>query len=360
MGNCIYYCDKHRGLTYKNSEHIISAAIGGRRTLPKGYVSDQANNLFSKYELECIRYSPLFIERAKLGPGKRGSFNINTIDSPDVLSLEPLNRNESDYICPLGFLFLGKAYIIPQLVAIFDNNLQDCNVAYLKSDCPNFTDTVECDWNNQIQNLLLSGKKNYKKVPVPYDTKQYFLCIGHYKKKWFVCSTLPNISIEKALFRILQRSSLLRVSEKDLGFSLSTPAFRYRREFQLENLSVAFLHAKNCFNVLALFKKAEFVRQDMFDQFRKCILSNSDWGDVLLQTNQLSPGIAQWLTKTVQKHEHVTGVYVHATDVMGFSLLYGKSLGLFRLATGYLDAPFSSAVVCDFETGGEFVFDKIL
>jgi len=148
MGNCIYFCDKHRGLTYKNSEHIISAAIGGRRTLPKGYVSNQANNSFSKYELDCMRYSPLFIERAKLGPGKRGSFNINRIDDPDVLSLEPLKRNRSDYTCPLGFLFLGKAYIIPQLVAIFENNLQDCNVICLKTNCPSLADEAVCNWSS--------------------------------------------------------------------------------------------------------------------------------------------------------------------------------------------------------------------
>ena len=181
MGNCIYFCDKHRGLTYKNSEHIISSAIGGRRTLPKGYVSDQANNFLSKYELACMRYSPLFIERAKLGPGKRGSFNINKIDDPDILTLEPIKRNSSHYTCPLGFLFLDKAYIIPQFVVIFDNNLQDFNVIYLKIDYPDFTNVAGCDWNSQIQKMLLSDKKNYKEVPIPYDTKQYFSCIGYYR-----------------------------------------------------------------------------------------------------------------------------------------------------------------------------------
>jgi len=158
----------------------------------------------------------------------------------------------------------------------------------------------------------------------------------------------------------LQKRPILQISEKNLGFSLSTPAFRYSRKIQLENLSVAFLHAKNCFNTPAFFKKDEFVRQDMFDQFRTCILSNSNWGDVLVETNHLSPGMKQWLTKTVQKYEHIAGVYVHTPDIMGFSLLYGKSLGVFRLATGYFDVPFSSAIVCDFETGKESVFDEIL
>lgn len=360
MGNCIYYCDKHRRLTYKSSEHIISSAIGGRRTLPKGYVSDQANNFLSKYELACMRYSPLFIERAKLGPGKRGSFNINKIDDPDVLSLEPIERYTSNYTCPLGFLFLDKAYIIPQFVVIFENNLQNYNVVCLKTNCPYFTDAAACDWDSQILNLFLSDKKNYKKVPVPYDTKQYFSCIGYYKKKWFFCSTCPDASIDKTLQQILLRKSLLQVPEKYLGFSLCTPTFRYLREFQLENLSTSFLHAKNCFNTLAFFKGTEFVRQKMFDQFRECILSNSNWESVLIQTSELPPDIVQWLRKTVQKCEHIAGIYIRATDIMAFSLLYGRSFGLFRLGTGYLGMSFSSAIVCDFEAGKETVIDKIL
>lgn len=360
MGNCIYFCDKHRGLTYKNSEHIISSAIGGRRTLPKGYVSNQANNFLSKYELACMRYSPLFIERAKLGPGKRGSFNINKIDDPDILALEPIKRNSSQYTCPLGFLFLDKAYIIPQFIVIFDNNLQDYNVVYLKIDCPNFTNVAGCDWNSQIQKLLLSDKKNYKKVPIPYDTKQYFSCIGYYKKKWFFCSTLPNASIDKTLHQILQREPLSQLMEEHLGFSLSTPTFRYLREFQLENFAVTFLHAKNCFNALAFFKGNEFVRQKMFDQFRECILTNSKWENVLIPTKDIPPHIVQWLIKNACKHEHIVVLYVHISDIMAFSILYGKAWGLFRLGTGYLGVPFSSALVCDFETGKETIVDKIL
>lgn len=360
MGNCIYYCDKHRRLTYKNGEHIISSAIGGRRTLPKGYVSDQANNFLSKYELACMRYSPLFIERAKFGPGKRGSFNINKIDEPDILSLEPTQKNSSNYTCPLGFLFLNKAYTISQLIIIFDNDLQDFNVVCLKANYPNFSDVTGFDWDSQIQNLLLSGKKDCKEVPVPYDTKQYFSCIGYYKKRWFFCSTLPNTSIDEILQQMLQRKPLSQVSEKHLGFSLSTPAFRYLRDFQLENFAVAFLHAKNCFNALAFFKGAEFVRQRMFDQFRECILTNSKWENVIVPTKCTPPYIVQWLQKNVCKREHIVVLYVHASNIMAFSVIYGKTWGLFRLGTGYLGAPFASAIVCDFETGKETIVDKIL
>lgn len=360
MGNCIYFCDKHRGLTYGNTEHIISSAIGGRRTLPKGYVSDQANNFLSKYELACTRYSPLFIERAKLGPGKRGSFKINKIDDPDILSLEPTKKNSSNYTCPLGFLFLDKVYIIPQLVIMFDNNLQDFNVVYLKGNYPNISNMADIDWDSQLHNLLSSDKKNCKEVPVLYDTKQLFSCIGYYKKKWFFCSTFPDASIDEILQQILHKKPLLQGSEKHLGFSLSTPAFRYLREFQLDNFAVTFLHAKNCFNALAFFKGNEFVRQKMFDQFRECILTNSKWENVLVSTKCMPPYIIQWLLKNISKREHIVVLYVHVSDIMAFSVLYGKAWGLFRLGTGYLGTPFANAIVCDFEAGKEKFIDNIL
>ena len=89
--------------------------------MPKGYVSDQANNFLSKYELACVRHSPLFNTWAKLGPGKRGSFNINKIDDPDVFPLEAIERNSDNYICPRGFIFLGKAYLISQFVVVFES-----------------------------------------------------------------------------------------------------------------------------------------------------------------------------------------------------------------------------------------------
>jgi hypothetical protein len=119
METCIYLFNKNERLTYTKKEHVISAGIGGKRTLPRGYVSDQANELFSKYELMCLRHSPLQIARARHGPGKRGSYNIDDIDVPDVFSLQASHVNPSEkYVCPLGFLFLDKAYILPQVIIL--------------------------------------------------------------------------------------------------------------------------------------------------------------------------------------------------------------------------------------------------
>ena len=50
---CIYFGDAPN-LTYNKSEHIFPAGLGGTVTLPQGWVSDQANELFSSMEGELM------------------------------------------------------------------------------------------------------------------------------------------------------------------------------------------------------------------------------------------------------------------------------------------------------------------
>ena len=44
---CIYTNKDDTQAHFKNQEHIIPACIGGMKKLPKGYVSDEVNTLFS-------------------------------------------------------------------------------------------------------------------------------------------------------------------------------------------------------------------------------------------------------------------------------------------------------------------------
>lgn len=55
MCKCIYLKKMLPDVTFNKAEHIIPAGIGGIKTLPKGLVSDEANELFSKLELDFMR-----------------------------------------------------------------------------------------------------------------------------------------------------------------------------------------------------------------------------------------------------------------------------------------------------------------
>lgn len=67
--SCIYYGNQE-GLTYNKREHVFPASLGCKTMLPKGWVSDQANELFSPMEEILTRRSSISTERALFGPGK--------------------------------------------------------------------------------------------------------------------------------------------------------------------------------------------------------------------------------------------------------------------------------------------------
>jgi hypothetical protein len=73
MRCCIYLKGTEPVLSFNSQEHIFPAGIGGIQMLPKGYVSDQFNNSFSKIELDFMRNSLIALPRQFYGPGKRGS-----------------------------------------------------------------------------------------------------------------------------------------------------------------------------------------------------------------------------------------------------------------------------------------------
>lgn len=54
MNKMCTYLSEQDDLTYKNQEHIFPAGLGGTGMLPRGYVSDQANALFSPLDLKIV------------------------------------------------------------------------------------------------------------------------------------------------------------------------------------------------------------------------------------------------------------------------------------------------------------------
>lgn len=142
------------------------------------------------------------------------------------------------------------------------------------------------------------------------------------------------------------------------GIDSKKQTFKYTREIELEYMIPVFMHAKNCFNTLALFKGYEFVQQKIFDKFRHCILTNADWETVTLSSSYVQRNIALWLTNKIKDHEHAVVIYTEDENVLAFSVLYGKSWGLFKLGTKYIGEPFSRAVVCDYKNKKEIWYDS--
>ena len=74
MEKCIYSLKMSSQATFNGQEHIIPACIGGILKLPKGYVSDETNTMFSSLEKSFSRDSIISISRTFLGPGKERKY----------------------------------------------------------------------------------------------------------------------------------------------------------------------------------------------------------------------------------------------------------------------------------------------
>lgn len=92
---CIYFGNTKKALSYSKQEHVIPASLGGKMKLPRGVVSDQANELFSKYEMKAVRNTFLSINRNNNGPGKRGSLSVKKVASPQINLFEVV-KNERE------------------------------------------------------------------------------------------------------------------------------------------------------------------------------------------------------------------------------------------------------------------------
>lgn len=61
MNKCIYTNKDDTDATFISAEHVFPKCIGGQYCLPKGFVSDQINNDFSKIELTFARENPIIV-----------------------------------------------------------------------------------------------------------------------------------------------------------------------------------------------------------------------------------------------------------------------------------------------------------
>ncbi|MBU3169903.1 hypothetical protein [Clostridium estertheticum] len=167
MDNCIYLGRLSEELTYNSQEHLIPAGLGGRLKLPKGFVSDQANEKFSKYELFGLRKSLLTGNRMRHGPGKRGNQNIKKEKAPVIRMLKE-NRDNGENL--LGYIFAGEAYVLPQIRYSFNCISGKIDVKYV---CDNFNienlESYQLDFRRKIMGFLLNESKSYTHVDNDID-----------------------------------------------------------------------------------------------------------------------------------------------------------------------------------------------
>lgn len=353
IGYCIYYM-KTEQLHFNKQEHIIPAALGGIQKLDHGVVSDEANEKFSKIELNAIRNSPININRTKFGPGKRGRLTLKKLKSPVIKVLNQEENNGLEF--PLGFIFSGESYIIPQLYLDIDDEKNTCFSTYLYST---FIDKIpiefKSDFNAKLIQFLMNKQRIYKLVKMSFDTEKHFISIGYYEGKWYAATSHQTINMDMLALHVLlpmlkeQAQTLIQDEEEAQPQALSNSLFKYQDQFQLETSSFFFLYLKTAFNALAYFKGSEFVCKDIFDELRDSILNMTNIVKFIEEDKQLfNSSIKNYINKFPQLSHYVI-LCAREEILMGYVSFYGEQPAIIKITDKYQGENFTHGLICDWK-----------
>ena len=249
---CLYY-KSGQGLTYENREHIFSNAVGGMNRLPRGYVSDQANALFSKIELVAFRQSFIALNRMVLGPGKKGSI-INKSKSP----VNIVHNDDGSF--SLGILINMVDHVIPHCYMNDGKMRWGCNVV----------DSVEKIYQTMEDILSFNGK--IKRLVGP-AIPQGAILFGLYEKDFYIAMSDDAHSDEKVSSVIAE---MIRHTYGNEGeFHTTHKSGKHSMMFQ-ENNDISRVYGKTALNVLALIAGDDYAKRQEFDDFRNWITTGEN------------------------------------------------------------------------------------
>lgn len=248
---CIYLGDGEN-LTYNGQEHIFPASLGGKKMLPKGYVSDQANNYFSAIEGDITHNSLIAGGRMLYGPGKRGG------DKP---SEKPILIFSSNKDFSMGYVHLMKINIIPHL--------------YVKG-----TDVKICAGEREGEIFFSKFITDMQKFDGKYvsithkNLSEGEFLIGYSRKHFYIGTgeryPPPDKNVIKTIVNNIVSEALKHKTDAAKSEVISNPEFQWI--FDLKPEEMLRIYAKTAMNLLASEMGEAYVLSSEFDTIRKFIL----------------------------------------------------------------------------------------
>lgn len=352
MNKCIYYKDGN--LSFDSREHIIPASVGGIRKLPKGFVSDKANNYFSGIELVALRETFVGGIRNYIGPGHRGKrLNVSNEGviqcsskyNPHLNVLKVRNDIESAFSYKLGFMYDKHIVFIPQVLFYVDNQLKLEKKIYSPGG-----------YDNPLNNV--GSFFEYLKKMVPMDSEivttellcsEAVLIVGCFYSKWYHFCNIPFLDFEKA-YKICtdQIDDINLIISLDRGKQYD---YSYRLSGGLIHGELQFIYLKTAFNVLAYVMGQDYVLDERFDFIRNIIMGKSKV-DILRTCEPCKA--TKWISNLDLVDPHV--VIFETIEGILFAVVsfYGELCYVFTMANE-LDESISFAYVCDWRNRHEYV-----
>ncbi|WMT18172.1 hypothetical protein [Parageobacillus toebii] len=259
MKHCIYLKGTEPTLSFNSREHIFPAGIGGIQMLPKGYVSDQFNNSFSKIEMDFMRNS-LALPRQFYGPGKRGSLLQKKATKSKISIIENIN-NPKDIT--FGYISLGQPHNIPQIKI------------NINGTCTFIADKSAPNYMEQLYDFI-AALETFNGQYILYEDDRFSdeeMILGYYDKKWYL--GLKNHDLTLKVSEFIQKILEQRPFEKQkVNHDMFQPKVSQKLYFDMNNYFRTC--AKIVFNYLAYVKGLDFVLNSCFDPIRNWIVNGGE------------------------------------------------------------------------------------
>jgi hypothetical protein len=343
---CIYY-NKTPDLHYAGEEHVFPAAIGGRQTLAKGYVSDEFNKHISKLEQDFFREGLPSMPRILLGPGKRGSRSEKKATKSKVhLITNPADES----VLALGYTQLAKTYEIPHLV--WNTVTRESSFSASKEHSGSDASASISQFKAQCENAEQLKIKILINPKIPPD--MLLLGIERNIEENYNCffAKNPDNEFEISVDKVKRIAAGIQF-DKIHRTQKYLPRVHQTMIFKPEHLRI---YGKIAFNFLAFIKGVEFVGQPAFDAIRNWIAQGGT--NSFVKTDFKAANPLEGLGISMPLDAHVVYLVQDGQALFAKVFLYntlGADILLSnQLATNYLTEGF----ICDWRKGEEYLLNE--
>jgi len=270
MNICIYTRNDDSTTTFNSAEHIIPKSIGGIRCLPKGWVSDEVNNRFSRLELEFSRENPIVAIPRMFVP------NMGRKKHKNREKVCVFSYHDNSQIS-LGYMKNAKPFPLQQVVftnLTVESIEKEMRIGIILSPSMEYT-------HEELFRDFWESLKKYNGSPCCIKDKtipQNTYLLGKQDNKWFLgISDKENAeSIKPLIIQAVQKMSVLepdKVLNGNANMQTSSSQVTASYSIGFNYMDCFRVYAKIAFNSLAYLRGKDYILLPEFDNIRESILT---------------------------------------------------------------------------------------
>lgn len=303
--------------------------------LPKGYVSDQANEFFSPYEQQLMQDSFVSLYRQFLGPGKRGGLSQKDLEKSEKIIRIGLDCNKR-WI--LNYIIKGIPHLIPHFWKLekemsfsFPRESNQKNIDEFIINLKNFNDRF---------NIIFEKELLENEILVGFNDGKYYVGTSNQNIDSKTIKDQINIAINNSIDKIKQNDMKMKEEKIEQKAKI------------IENSYISRIYAKIAINTLAYIKGEDIASNPCFKEIKEWILEGKNENkyfqypdaENLNLNNLLGPG----------KYHSCIIVQI-GKDICATVSFYNLITGNFRLGSSdNRIIPDPIGLICDWENGNDY------